>query len=197
MIRHGETEFNKLGIVQGSGIDSDLNEIGVLQATKFFESHQHVPFDRIYVSELKRTHQSVKPFSVKNIPLEIISEFNEINWGILEGQKPSAKQQQLFRDTIRKWRNNELNHSIANGESPIEMFNRQKNGLQKVLDSSHQNILICMHGRAMRSFLCLLTDTPLHQMDKFQHTNLCLYKLTQLDSQKFEILLENDTSHLS
>jgi probable phosphoglycerate mutase len=197
LIRHGETEFNKMGIVQGSGIDSDLNEIGRLQAKKFFETHQNVPFDQIYVSELRRTHQSVDPFSVKNIPFEIIPEFNEINWGILEGQKPSPEQKKLFTETVIKWRNNELNHSIANGESPMEMYNRQKNGLQRVLDSSHQHILICMHGRAMRSFLCLLTDTPLHQMDKFQHTNLCLYKLQQLESQKFTILLENDISHLS
>jgi probable phosphoglycerate mutase len=36
IIRHGETDFNKLGIVQGSGIDSDLNPRGVQQAANFY-----------------------------------------------------------------------------------------------------------------------------------------------------------------
>ena len=28
IIRHGETDYNKAGMVQGSGIDSDLNDLG-------------------------------------------------------------------------------------------------------------------------------------------------------------------------
>jgi len=35
-IRHGETEYNKLGIVQGSGVDSELNENGRAQAQAFY-----------------------------------------------------------------------------------------------------------------------------------------------------------------
>ena len=36
LIRHGETDFNRQGIVQGSGVDSDLNELGLAQAEAFF-----------------------------------------------------------------------------------------------------------------------------------------------------------------
>jgi probable phosphoglycerate mutase len=32
IIRHGETELNKLGIVQGRGVDSELNDKGRDQA---------------------------------------------------------------------------------------------------------------------------------------------------------------------
>ena len=28
IIRHGETEYNRMGIVQGSGVDTDINELG-------------------------------------------------------------------------------------------------------------------------------------------------------------------------
>ncbi|MCY7358013.1 MAG: histidine phosphatase family protein, partial [Rudanella sp.] len=28
IIRHGETDYNRRGVVQGSGVDADLNEMG-------------------------------------------------------------------------------------------------------------------------------------------------------------------------
>ena len=62
LIRHGETDFNRQGVVQGSGVDSDLNELGQAQAEAFFQAYQHIPFDKVYTSALKRTHQSVKKF---------------------------------------------------------------------------------------------------------------------------------------
>ena len=36
IIRHGETELNRLGIVQGRGVDSDLNDTGRAQAEAFY-----------------------------------------------------------------------------------------------------------------------------------------------------------------
>lgn len=36
ILRHGETENNRLAIVQGSGIDGTLNETGQQQAHAFF-----------------------------------------------------------------------------------------------------------------------------------------------------------------
>ena len=35
LIRHGETDYNRMGVVQGSGIDADLNELGNRQAQAF------------------------------------------------------------------------------------------------------------------------------------------------------------------
>jgi bisphosphoglycerate-dependent phosphoglycerate mutase len=65
LIRHGQTDFNKQGIVQGSGVDSSLNEEGHAQARKFYEAYHHINFDKIYVTELQRTHQTVAPFKQK------------------------------------------------------------------------------------------------------------------------------------
>jgi len=197
LIRHGQTDFNKQGIVQGSGVDSSLNDVGHAQARKFFEAYHHINFDKIYVTELQRTHQTVAPFGHKNIPIEIIPEFNEINWGIFEGKLPTPENTQTFLQILQRWRNGELDHCIENGETPLAMFERQSKGLSRILENeSEQTILICMPGRAMRSFLCLLTGTELHKMDEFDHTNVCLYKLEQKVDGTFEILLSNYLEHL-
>ena len=39
IIRHGETELNRLGIVQGRGVDASLNETGITQAEAFFQKY--------------------------------------------------------------------------------------------------------------------------------------------------------------
>ncbi len=197
LIRHGQTDFNKQGIVQGSGVDSDLNSEGHEQARKFYQAYQHVPFEKIYVTELKRTHQSVLPFKEKNIPQEILPEFNEINWGILEGKVPDEENTKTFLSILEKWRNEELDVCIESGETPINMFERQKRGLSKVMETQHETILVCMHGRAMRSFLCLLTGTELHKMDNFAHNNLCLYVLEEIENGKFRICINNHQEHLN
>jgi probable phosphoglycerate mutase len=198
LIRHGQTDYNLRGIVQGSGIDSVLNEEGHKQSKLFHRSYQHVPFQKIYVSELQRTHQSVAPFVQNGQQLTILPDLNEINWGILEGQEPTPEGYQHFLTISKKWRNGDYEAACENGESAQSMFNRQKSALKIIESDDTSPILICMHGRAIRSFLCLLTQTPLSQMDNFGHENLCLYILEKdaYNPENYKIKLTNCTEHL-
>jgi probable phosphoglycerate mutase len=195
IIRHGETDYNKQGIIQGGGIDSSLNELGRRQAQQFYQAYHHIQFDRIYTSELKRTHQSVAPFLNAGYHHHILPELNEINWGVFEGLKGNAASKEVYKAMINDWSSGLLDRSVEDGESPNSVFKRQKIGLQKILSTDDQTILICMHGRALRIFLCLLTDTPLREMDQFHHQNLTLYQL-EYDGQKFEIINANCSKHL-
>jgi probable phosphoglycerate mutase len=198
LIRHGQTDYNRLGIVQGSGVDTHLNETGRKQANCFYEAYRHIPFQRIFTTELLRTKQSIEPFAEQTeIPIEPIAELNEINWGYLEGKTPTKKDKALFLDTIERWAAGQLDHAIAGGETPLEMFERQKRGLERILQTPDSPVLVCMHGRAMRSFLCLLTGTELKDMDQFEHGNLCLYVLELAPGEThFRLIKENDQSHL-
>ena len=198
IIRHGETNYNKLGIVQGSGVDTDINEKGEAQADAFYQAYKHIPFQQIFVSSLKRTHQTVAPFQELNIQTQIIPELNEINWGILEGQQPSEHSRREFYSMLAKWRNGELNAAINGGETPNSMLKRQRLGLKKIEALDKSPVLICMHGRALRGFLCLLTNTPLHQMDSFEHDNVCLYVVEKMDHEThYRITLKNSLDHLT
>src|SRR6185503_16437267 len=84
IVRHGQTDLNKQGIVQGRGLDTDLNEEGRKQAKLFFNAYKNVPFDKIYISELKRTQQSIQPFIDLGITYEKLSGLDELAWGIYE-----------------------------------------------------------------------------------------------------------------
>ena len=196
MARHGQTDYNLKGIVQGSGIDADLNDRGRQQATAFFEVFKDVKFDKVYTSTLKRTKQSVKGFLEMGLPHEEWAGLNEISWGSREGTVITPEEDAYYHDVIKKWQNGETTLRIEGGESPQDVFNRQKPVLEHIIgQEDEKTILVCMHGRAMRVLLCQMLNYPLRCMDMFGHSNLCLYVINFTGSM-FSIERFNDTHHL-
>jgi len=196
IVRHGQTELNKLGIVQGRGRDTDLNDEGRRQASQFFDAYQKVPFDKIYISKLKRTQQSIQQFIDLGIPFEKLSGLDELAWGVLEGQPSTPANRAAFLKLIRNWLAGKLDTKFEGGESPNEVKERQLEALKTIMSHPEEkNVLICMHGRAMRLFMCVLLNKPLTEMETFPHQNLVLYKVTW-DGSKYEIVDFNNAQHL-
>ena len=196
LVRHGQTDFNKQGIVQGSGVDSDINALGHLQAEAFFEAYKHIAFDKIYTSALKRSIQSVQNFINLGIPHEIHAGLNEISWGRKEGQAITPAEDAYYHFVLEEWRRGNETLAIEGGESPVQVMNRQKPVIDLILSRpEEENILICMHGRAMRILLCLILNYELKDMDRFEHENLCLDKLCYTGSM-FVVESYYNTQHL-
>lgn len=195
-IRHGQTDLNLKGIVQGRGVDSPLNENGVKQALAFYNSYKNIPFDKIYTSTLLRTHQTVAPFLKHGVPMEQLLGLDEISWGIYEGQEQTEEILSGFEKVVASWRGNNLDLAIENGESPNQLVYRQKEAIEYMLKQpDEETILVCMHGRALRVLLCHLTETPVCNMDDFPHTNTALYKLEYVNN-SFTIVDHYNTKHL-
>lgn len=195
--RHGETEFNRLGIIQGSGVDSELNETGRLQAQLFYNHYKDTAFDKVYTSALQRTYQSVQRFIEElGLPYEQLPELNEIRWGDYEGKSGNPHWREEYLKMIGEWERGNLEHRVPNSENPLELQQRQRKALNHIMQhENEQTVLICMHGRAMKSFLCLLTETPLEQMERFSHRNLGLYIL-EYENGRYTIVKENCGDHL-
>ncbi len=169
IIRHGQTEYNRLGLVQGCGIDSDLNDVGRQQAELFFQEYGDKKFDKIYTSMLKRTHQSVKKFLDLDLEWEKLVGLNEVSWGDKEGREVTKEENDAYFEMLKGWRNGELHLKVPKGESPIEVAERQREALEVILSRPQEKqVLVCMHGRAMRILLCQLMRQPLSNMDDFR-----------------------------
>jgi len=199
LIRHGETDYNRRGVVQGSGIDAELNALGHAQAQAFFEAYQHIEFDRIYTSKLVRTVQTVRGFLEKGLPHEAYEGLNEISWGVREGRTPNSMDNDYYRWLIESWQKGETNLQAEGGESPEDVQARQIPVMDVILSRPEEKtVLIAMHGRAMRVLLTTIFERPLHQMDDFMHNNLCLYLLKyDYKTARFWLERENDISHLA
>jgi broad specificity phosphatase PhoE len=196
LVRHGQTDFNLKGVVQGSGIDAPINENGRKQAAAFFDAYRGVSFDQAYYTGLQRTKQSIQSFLDLGIPSISTTDLNEISWGDYEGLPMSHEENKYYQHMLEQWQQGNLDYSIAGGESPNIVAKRMQRGIDSILGGPGDTVLVCMHGRAMRIFLSLIMKQDLCHMDMFEHKNLCLYLLEQKEDDTFELLKRNDITHL-
>ena len=197
LLRHGQTDFNVRGIVQGSGVDSSLNDTGRQQAAQFFAAYGHVPFDKVYTSALRRTHESVQQFLDLGLPHEAHSGLNEISWGVREGTRITMEEDEEYRRILANWNAGDTHARLTGGESPEEVAARQRPFIELLrARDDERTILVCLHGRALRVLLCQLLNYPLSCMEGFEHSNLCLYKLEYTGS-VFTVKNFLDVSHLA
>jgi len=196
LVRHGQTDFNLRNIVQGSGVDTDLNDLGRSQAQAFFAAYKHIPFDKIYTSALKRSQQSVQHFIDLGIPSLALAGLNEISWGTKEGHRVTPEEDEYYHFMLKEWQKGNTDLRIEGGESPEDVVRRMKPAVDLIMDQPQEKtILICMHGRAIRILMCYLLNYPLRCMDMFEHQNLCLYELNYTGS-VFSVERYNDVTHL-
>lgn len=196
IIRHGETELNRLGIVQGRGVNSDLNDMGRKQASAFFNHYKEVPFDHIYTSSLKRTHQTASGFIDLGVPWDQLDGLDELAWGEWEGKPNTEEARHAFKEIVEKWQGGNYEAKFDGGESPNEVLLRLIQAMDIIKRKTNEKcVLICMHGRAMRLLLCYLLDKPMSQMGDFPHQNTTLYRLSYANN-KFEVIDFNNTDHL-
>ncbi|RZK81842.1 MAG: histidine phosphatase family protein [Pedobacter sp.] len=196
IIRHGETDLNKQGIVQGRGVNSDLNDTGRAQAAAFYAKYKDVPFDKVYTSALVRTHQTVKGFIDAGTPWEQLSGLDELAWGEWEGKPNDENAIAAFKGIMEKWQSGDYDAGFDGGETPNQVLKRLTEAIQIIKSKPEEKlVLVCMHGRAMRLLLCYLTNKPLSEMGDFPHLNTTLYKV-DLTGDEFNIIEFNNTDHL-
>lgn len=195
ILRHGETDFNKRGMVQGRGVNASLNENGISQAQMAGESLSNVNFDTVFTSALVRTHETVAQFDLNEIPIKSHDGFDEISWGSQEGKEASYDAKNLYADTVNGWKRGDLHLNVGGGESPIQVMERQKTAMAAVLSEDAKDVLICMHGRAMRVLLCWTLNYPLNFMDGFPHAN-CSYYVLGYRNSSFYLKGFNHVDHL-
>ena len=199
IIRHGETDLNKRGIVQGRGIDADLNDTGRAQAEAFYQAYKDVPFEKIYTSTLKRTHQTVAKFIDKEgLAWEQLSGLDELAWGKYEGQESNSQLRSAFEELVLAWNSGSYDVKPEGGESPNDVYIRQASAMEHIISHKEEKlVLVCMHGRAMRLLMCLLLKKPLLHMDEFPHQNTSLYVVEyDYDSKTYSIENFNSLDHL-
>jgi Fructose-2,6-bisphosphatase len=199
-VRHGETDCNNKNLIQGRGINAPLNELGHQQAEEFYQYYKHVPFDKVYTSSLQRTHQSMAPLLQKSgIPHEILSGFDEMDFGMMEGKEMfDANGAFALENLFVEWKNSNGDAKVEEGESPNDVQARMKKALEVILsEKQEKNVVVCMHGRALRILMCYLLNQPIACMEQFFHANLAVSIFDyDYDTNSFHPVCIANTNHL-
>jgi broad specificity phosphatase PhoE len=197
IIRHGQTLFNVEKRVQGRGVDSSLNEVGLSQRNAFYDYYKNHDFDLIVSSSLKRTYETILPFvELSKINHLSFPDIDEISWGIYEGKPADENLIREHAKLLSEWKNENYEAKLKEGESALEMQSRLLRFLDILKSLIYKKILICTHGGTLAFLMTILQRQPLSVMPVYKHNNTGLCKFN-FENDEFRLLVYNDTTHLS
>ena len=158
LVRHGETEWNKTGIVMGQS-DSPLTEAGLEQAKTTARELKGVNFDAIFSSDLHRAHKTAEIIKLeRELAIQTSKALRERTYGSWEGklgedyrknfQHLFDKVKELSEEEQKKFR---FADDIENDEQVIGRFITQLREI--AVAYSNKTVLVVTHGGCIRTFL--------------------------------------------
>jgi broad specificity phosphatase PhoE len=175
--RHGETDYNRNRIVQGRGVNSQLNATGRAQAERLAARLSDVRLDAIYASPLTRARQTAE--AVRHAQpdpkpeLRLHAGFEEIGWGDLEGVPASPHTRDAFERLYAQWSQGDFDTPVPGGESVRDVQERALEAWEAMLEEQPRGtVLVVAHGRLMRILLAsVLPGYGLERMHDIEHAN--------------------------
>lgn len=161
VIRHGETDANKNGVLQGTS-NWPLNEDGVKLAKITGQNMKGIKFDACFSSPLDRAKQTAKLVlenSGNNTEIQFDDRIKELDMGIYEGKsiKPNNLEVPILKILAFKF-NAFLCGRFKNGETARECCKRTQDFLIELSKKDYENVLVSTHGCATRAMLNMLYD---------------------------------------
>ena len=197
-VRHGETIWNTLKIFQGRS-NSPLTELGIEQAKKLSHHLKNIDFKKVYSSPQERALQTTKLLiGDRNLTIDIIDEFQEINMGKVEGIPREEFEKNYPIEYHNFWHNPmEYNPNAYNGESYEEILDRVKLGLEKLVkENSDGNILVISHGVTLKAIFNIINEKGIEEFSKQPVPENTSTTIVEYDSNGFKIIKFSDTEHL-
>ena len=178
-IRHGETEWNRLGRFQGH-LNSALNQEGLTQAAALGERLAAERFDLLLSSDLGRALQTASAIAMRT-GHEIVVEprLRERRMGIFQGLTPVEAQARYPEDYAR-FRSHDPDYVIPEGESLRQLFERSiacftelagRHEGRTLAAVTHGGVLAMLYRHAMAMPLEAPRDFTLHNtgVNRFHH----------------------------
>jgi broad specificity phosphatase PhoE len=188
LLRHGETEWNKLGRVMGRS-QVPLDADGIQQIQKIAPLVASLELDGIYTSPLRRAVQTAK-FAAEgtNLPICKSEGLNEIAFGDWTGRHfDDLIDQELYRRFIKS----PAKTLLPGGETISDV---QRRGLKVINDAAQKvpggRFLFVSHGDVIRAILCHYMKLPLNEYRRLRVDNGSLSAL-QTDRRWAEIKYVN------
>jgi probable phosphoglycerate mutase len=197
LIRHGETDWNRLGRVQGQ-LDLPLNDTGRSQAAlaaHHLALHHH--FDAFYSSDLTRTLQTAQPIAdALHLSVQPVPALRERHYGILQGMTYAEMAERHPAEHARL-KGRQPDFQPDGGESLIQLQARIGELLQQLVELHRgANVLIVTHGGVLDVAYRLACAEPLHTPRRFSIPNTAFNWICHTDTEGWQLERWADLSHL-
>lgn len=183
LIRHGETDWNAQGRIQG-GTDIELNEKGVNQAEACKTYFEGSDWEVIVTSPMKRAKRTAEIINqALNLELVEMSDFMERTFGEAEGLT-LAERKTLFPDG-----------NYPGQESRKDLEDRVMAGIEAINKTyPNKRVLLIAHGAVIHSILSVMSEEIAFTNTKL--LNACLSNV-EYKEDKWHVHNYNGIDHLT
>lgn len=157
--RHGETEWNKLGIIQGQ-LDSALTSEGIDMGRRLGEMSKDLNFDAVYSSDLGRAYDTARLICPDReiIKTPLLREIDVGSWSGKNIKDVKVDDEVLYK----KYFEDPKNYKRPDGESIHDLRARVEKFFEKaVYPNEDENILIVTHGVTIVAIYSLMERIPI------------------------------------
>jgi probable phosphoglycerate mutase len=197
LVRHGETDWNRLHRFQGRS-DVPLNENGIGQARALSESLRREPLLAIYSSPLIRALETARMIHSFHPGIPLVSEqgFAEMDLGAFDGLD-AAHWASAHPEFLRAWQEDPSSVRMPGGETLAEVQARALESMDRVLrgHAPGDHVLIAGHNFVNLTILCHALGTPLSRFREVRQGTAALNRLIRQEGRLWVEAL-NDRSHL-
>ncbi|MDA1316546.1 MAG: 2,3-diphosphoglycerate-dependent phosphoglycerate mutase [bacterium] len=173
LVRHGISEYNKLGLWTG-WIDVELSPEGYEEAKRAGTTIQDFTFDKAYVADLKRCTETLKEIlkviGQEDVETEITPALRERNYGDLSGKNKWKIKEEYGEEQFMKWRRG-WDEPINNGESLKDVYDRLVPYFEEHIKpdlSAGKTVLIAASGNSLRAMVKYLEQIPDDEISKLE-----------------------------
>lgn len=207
LVRHGETEWNRLLRVQGGGSDTELNEKGRSQARALALRLKEETVVAIYSSPLQRALDTTREIaSYHRLEIHVEPSFRELNVGELEGV-PIKSLGKRVEELLVARESNET--CAAPGDSVLtklehigcetlaELQQRAWKAVQRIANQHSDGVVVVVsHYFVILSIVCALIDFPVTRIGRFRLDSGSITTII-FDEPFTHLRTFNDVCHLS
>jgi broad specificity phosphatase PhoE len=194
LIRHGQTNWNTQGRVQGGG---DLNEVGITQSNALAAVLEKFHATAIYTSPSRRAHQTATIIATAlSLPVYTTSLLKDLDYGVWSG----ALLADLIKndpDLFERWEKDPSSVTFPEGGSLLDLRRRISTFMDEITEKHpYETVVLVTHESPIISMVAIALEIPDSSHRNFHADNA---SLTILESKNEHYILStfNDTSHLN
>ena len=163
LVRHGKSEWNKLGKWTG-WTDVSLVEEGIEEARQAAAAIKDIHIDSVHVSTLKRAHETFHEIRATldrhDLTPKAHAALNERHYGVHTGKNKWKVKEEIGEEEFQKMRRS-WDHPIPGGETMKDVHDRivpyyTNHILPELL--AGQAVLVVAHGNSLRALVKYLED---------------------------------------
>ena len=196
IVRHGESEWNRIGRYQGQ-CDAPLSDLGLRQAEALARRLSDEPLDIIFASPLQRAAKTAEAIARyhPNIPFEHTAALMEIHHGDWQGlmtEEVIAR----YGTGLQEWREHPTRAQMPNGESFSNILKRVLDFKERLCaEYSGCDVLVSTHDVVVKILVADALGMNMDRINRIWVTNASISVIEYGDDLPYLVSL-SEACHL-